>query len=262
MLQPKGDTMINLKETLKDGGSVIGTMVSLFDRPQVACVMKSAGFDFFIIDCEHGPFDYGKISGILLLAKEAGIPALVRIPEPRREVILKCMEMGAKGLLMPNTETAEQARTLVSCAKYAPEGNRGVALMREHTSFRKPENVTSYMKQANDQTLLMVQIESAAGLENLNEILDVEGIDVAFVGPADLSQSLGIMGQMEHPDFVNALETIIRTADGKGKTSGIHVMDTKAVKHWQSRGMRCNMFSSDVNLIMQAAAAGLKDIRK
>ncbi len=254
--------MEGLKAKLKNGESIIGTMVSLFDRPQIACIVKSAGYDFFIIDGEHGPFDYGAMAGILLMAKETGIPALVRIPEPRREVILKCMEMGAKGLLLPNTETAEQARTLVNCSKYAPMGNRGVALMREHTSFSKPANVAEYMKQANEESLLLVQIESPVGLENLNEILDVDGIDVAFVGPADLSQSMGIMGQLDNPIFIEAMETIIKTAENKGKASGIHLMDVAPLKKWQAKGMKCNMFSSDVNLMIQAAKEGLGKLRE
>lgn len=253
--------MNSLKEKLKKGESIVGVMVALIDRPQIATIMKSAGYDFFIIDNEHGPFDYGKMAGILMVAKEAGMPALVRIPEPRREVILKCMEMGAKGILMPNTETVEQARLLVECSKYAPLGNRGVALIREHTSFQKPANVVEYMKQANDETLLMVQIESPVGVKNLSDIMDVEGIDVAFVGPADLSQSLGIMGQMDNPIFLEAMEKIISIAQEKGKFSGVHLMDSAPLKKWKSKGMTCNMLSSDVNLILKAAKDSLEDFR-
>ena len=253
--------MQNLKAKLKNGEKLVGTMVSLFDRPQIALLMKSAGYDFFIIDGEHGPFDYGKMAGILLLAKEAGMPALVRVPEARREVILKCMEMGARGLLLPNTETVEQAQTLVQCSKYAPMGNRGVALMREHTSFCKPEDVTGYMRQTNEETMLMVQIESPRGLENLSDILDVDGIDIAFVGPADLSQGMGIMGQLDNPQFTSALEKLIATVEQKGKFSGIHLMDTKRLKFWMDKGMSCNMFSSDTNLILDAAKEGLKKLR-
>lgn len=253
---------MKLKNKLKEGGSIIGSMVSLFDRPQIACIMKNAGFDFFIIDFEHGPFDYGKMAGILLLAKEVDMPALVRIPEPRREVILKCMEMGAKGLLMPNTETAEQARVLVQCSKYAPLGNRGVALIREHTGFNKPENVVEYMAQTNEETMLMVQIESPQGLENLDSILDVEGIDVAFVGPADLSQNMGIMGQLDNPEFVCGVEKLIEKAQKRGKYSGIHLMDVEKLKFWIDKGMTCNMYSSDVNLLQTAAKNGLQDLRE
>jgi 2-dehydro-3-deoxyglucarate aldolase/4-hydroxy-2-oxoheptanedioate aldolase len=236
-------------------------MVSLFERSQIACIMKNAGFDFFIIDCEHGPFDYSHLAGILLLAKETGIPALVRVPEPRREVILKCMEMGARGLLLPNTETAEQAAALVTYSKYAPLGNRGVALIREHTGFKPPEDVVKYMKETNEETLLMIQIESPRGLENLGSILDVEGIDVAFVGPSDLSQSMGIMGQLDNPKFIGALEKLIAKAAEKGKYSGIHLMDTEKLKFWMDKGMKCNMYSSDVNLLMTAGKTGLKALR-
>ena len=254
--------MESLKAKLRRGEAIFGTMVSLFERSQIACIMKSAGFDFFIVDCEHGPFDYGRLAGILLLAKETGIPALVRVPEPRREVILKSMEMGAHGVLLPNTETVEQAQALVRFSKYAPVGQRGVAVMREHTGFRKPEDVAAYMKQANEESLLMVQIESPTGLENLGAILDIPEIDVAFVGPSDLSQTMGIPGQLDHPEFVAALEGLIDTAKAKGKHAGIHLMDTARIRHWMDKGMRCNMYASDVTLMLTAARIGLGELRQ
>lgn len=253
--------MSSLKERLSRGESLVGTMVSLFERPQIACIMKSAGFDFFIIDCEHGPFDYSHLAGILLTARETGMPALVRVPEPRREVILKSMEMGARGVLLPNTETVEQAEALVRYSKYAPVGQRGVALMREHTGFQKPDDVGAYMKQANEESLLMVQIESPTGLENLERILEIPYIDVAFIGPADLSQSMGISGQLDNPIFVEALEGVIETAEAKGKFAGLHLMDTDRINRWKAKGMRCNMYASDVQLMLAAAKTGLTELR-
>ena len=154
--------MTSLKQRLRNGEQVLGTMVATFASPDIGKILKSCGFDFFIIDCEHGSFTTREAANIIAVARGAEIPALVRIPEMRREHALKFMEMGASGLLLPNTETAEQARMLVDCAKYAPLGHRGVSLSRPHTDFCKVSGA-QYMPRANDETLLMCQIESRRG---------------------------------------------------------------------------------------------------
>ena len=177
--------MANLKERLKNGEQVLGTMVTTFVIPDIAKIIQNCGFDFFIVDCEHGSFTTREVANIIAVARSIGMPALVRIPEMRREHALKFMEMGASGLLLPNTETAEQAQMLVDCTKYAPLGHRGVSLSRPHTDFKKV-NGPAYMAQANEETILMCQIESRRGVENVEQIIAVEGIDVAFIGPNDM----------------------------------------------------------------------------
>ena len=151
--------MALLKERLKNGEQVLGTMVTAFASPDMAKILQSCGFDFFIVDCEHGAFTTREAANIIAVARGIGMPALVRIPEMRREHALKFMEMGASGLLLPNTETAEQARMLVDCTKYAPMGHRGVSLSRPHTDFKRVDG-REYMRRANEETILMCQIES------------------------------------------------------------------------------------------------------
>ena len=164
------------------------------------------------------------------------------------------MEMGASGLLLPNTETAEQARMLVDCAKYAPLGHRGVSLSRPHTDFARVSGA-EYMPRANDETLLMCQIESRRGVENIEAILAVEGIDVGFIGPNDMTQDYGILGQFEHPDIVAAFERVIAAARANGKWSGVHFGSAAPLAPWLSRGMQINMCGSDNGLLALGAAA-------
>ncbi|RGZ01155.1 aldolase/citrate lyase family protein [Clostridium sp. AM58-1XD] len=227
-------------------------MVGLFDSPDMAVILKEAGYDYFFIDSEHGYIDYSKMSAMVTAAKAVDMPVIIRVPQPDREVVLKYMEMGASGLLMPNTETAEQAKKLVEYSKYAPLGNRGVALLKAHAAYRNVK-AEDYMKSSNEETILLVQIESPEGVENLDAILGVEGIDAAFVGPNDLSQSMGIMGQYDRDEFQEALECIIKTAEKHGKYSGIHMGNPKAVKKWADKGMSLNLCSSDVALLMETA---------
>ncbi|WP_378951549.1 HpcH/HpaI aldolase/citrate lyase family protein [Pelosinus sp. sgz500959] len=252
----------NLKVRLKNGENIMGTMITVFDSPEIAKILKVCGFDYFIIDCEHGAYNYSSVATILAVAREAGIPGIVRIPEIKREVVLKYMEMGAAGLLLPNTETAEQAQLLVEYSKYAPLGNRGVSLLRPHTGFENVGNAVEYMKKANKETVLMVQIESLKGVENVGKMLDIEGIDAAFMGPNDLSQSMGILGQFDHPDFIAAIDHVILSAKQRGKYSGTHLTSADAILSWMDKGMSLNLWSNDVVHLMNGAKAGLAKLKK
>ena len=246
--------MASLKERLRNGEQVLGTMVTTFASPDIAKILQVCGFDFLIVDCEHGSFTTREVANIIAVARGIGMPALVRIPEMRREHALKFMEMGASGLLLPNTESAEQAKMLVDCTKYAPLGHRGVSLSRPHTDFKKVSGAT-YMPEANDDTILMCQIESRKGVENVEKIIAVEGIDVAFIGPNDMSQDYGILGQFEHPEIVAAFEKIVAAAQANGKWAGAHFGGAAPLKPWLKKGMQINMWNSDNGLLALGAAA-------
>ena len=246
--------MQSLKQRLRNDEQVLGTMVTTFASPDIAKILKNCGFDFIIIDCEHGAFTTREVANIIAEARGINFPALVRIPEMRREHALKFMEMGASGLLLPNTETAEQARMLVDCAKYAPMGRRGVSLSRPHTDFQKVDSL-EYMREANDQTILMCQIESRRGVESIEEIMAVDGIDVGFIGPNDMTQDYGILGQFTHPDIVAAIERVVIAAKNNGNWSGAHFGAAEPLKPWLTRGMQINMWNSDNGLLALGAKA-------
>ncbi len=250
----------DLKIRLKQGERILGTMITIFDNPEIAKILKVCGFDYFVVDCEHGGFNYSAVANILAIARETGIAGVVRVPEAKREVVLKFMEMGAIGLLLPNTDTPEQARALVEYSKYLPMGKRGVSLLRPHTGFEKVESAARYMEESNAGTLLMAQIESPLGVKNVEAILDVDGIDAAFIGPNDLSQNMGIYGQFTHPDFVAALDHVVDAARKKGKFSGIHLMSSAGMKPWIEKGMTLNLCANDVEFMMRAAKAAVTEI--
>jgi 2-keto-3-deoxy-L-rhamnonate aldolase RhmA len=253
---------MNLKEKLKAGQSILGTMVTVFENPEIAKILKVCGFDFFLVDCEHGNFDYSDVAKMFAVAREAGIPPMVRIPEVKREVVLKYMEMGARGILLPNAETVEQAKALVAYSKYYPQGNRGVSLLRAHTGFEKIDSATEFMKKSNEENILMLQIESPIAVKNIDDLLAVDGIDAAFVGPNDLSQSMGIMGQTENPLFMEAVDKVIAAAKKRNKFSGIHMMSVEALEPWIKKGMTLNLWANDIIMMMNAAKAGLAKLKK
>lgn len=253
--------MGNIKKKLKNGEPVYGTMLNFIDAPDVVEILKEAGFDYFMVDCEHGYMTYDKVAMLLAMARKTGIDALVRVPGTARESILKYMEMGAAGLMLPNTDNPSQARELVEYAKYAPLGKRGVSLGRLHTEYKKISDASEYMQAVNDNTVLIIQVESPESVENIDEIMQVEGIDAAFIGPNDLCQTLGIPGQMQHPVYLEAVNKVIQSAQRWGKAAGIQTMNVTTLTDWIQKGMRVIMYSNDANMIMNQAQAALEQLK-
>lgn len=148
---------------------------------------------------------------------------------------------------------------LVDCAKYAPLGHRGVSLSRPHTDFEKVDG-REYMARANDETILMCQIESRWGVEHIEDILAVEGIDVGFIGPNDMTQDYGILNQFDHPEIVAAFRRVIAAAKASGKYSGVHFGAAAPLEPWLREGMQMNMWNSD-NGLLALGAAGIEALR-
>lgn len=253
--------MSELKAKLKNGGLVIGTMISEIRNPNLVYMLAQCGFDFFIIDNEHGAYSPETISNMIAAARGAGISIVVRIPEIRREAIMKPLDSGAAGLLVPMVNTADQAKEIMTYAKYPPMGERGVALSRAHSSYGRP-NAAEYLNQANQTTFIAVQAESPQAIENLESIASTPGVDAIFVGPADLSVGMGIPGQITHPKEVEAIEKVLAICQKHDVVPGIHMSKRETLKNWIRRGMRFVTFSSDVDLLARAAQESLAHLRK
>lgn len=253
--------MLDLKAKLKKGGLAIGTMISEIRNPNLAYMLARCGFDFFILDNEHGSYSPETISDIIAASRGAGISTIVRIPEIRRETILKPLDCGAAGLLVPLVNTADQAKEIMRHAKYPPSGNRGVALSRAHSLYGRPKAV-EYLDEANKATFIAVQAETPEAIKNLEKIASTPGIDAIFVGPSDLSVSLGIAGQITHPKEVEAIGKVIDVCQAHHIIPGIHMSKLETLKEWIQKGMRFVTFSSDVDLMARAAADGLVQLKK
>jgi len=253
--------MMNIKERLANNEQVIGTMITTFTSPDISKILQSCGFDFCMIDCEHGAFTTREAANIIAVARSISMPVMVRVPLMSREPVLKFMEMGANGLLLPNTESAEQAAELVDCAKYAPLGHRGVSLSRPHTDFVKISDGAAYMKKANEETMLICQIESREGVKHIDEILSVDGIDAALIGPNDMTQDYGILDHFNDPQIIEAFERVIAIAKSKHKFSGVHFGSHEPLKPWLAKGMQFNMWNSDSGLLMAGAATQINQLK-
>jgi len=252
--------MYTIKQRLQNGELVLGIMLSQVRNPNIAYMLAQCGFEFFIIDNEHGTYSVETISDMIAAARGAGISVIVRIPEITRENILKPLDSGAAGLLIPMVNTADQAKEIIRHAKYPPIGNRGAALRRAHNLYARV-NASEYLEQANKNTFIAVQAETPMAIENRNEIASVEGIDCIFVGPFDLSVNLGIPGQTNHPLEVEAIEKIAATCREHKKIAGILMFDQELLSYWINKNFRFAVYGSDVSLLTDAASNAVKKLK-
>lgn len=250
-----------LKGRLTEGEALYGTMLVELHTPNVAAMLRVAGFDYMIVDCEHGAFDYAMVAALAAVGRGAGIGVIVRIPAVSRECILKYLELGAEGLLIPMVQSAAEVREAVQYSKYAPEGRRGVSTTRAHSGYDVPD-LQAYMAAANARTLVLVQIESTDALARLDDIAAVPGLDGLIVGPNDLTQDMGIVNDYDHPRFRQALTDVARTAAAHGLASGIHSSDLRLLRDAAALGMRLCSWSSEAGMLLKSAREGLKRLKE
>ena len=178
-------------------------MVMEFSTRGIAKIVEGAGVDFVLIDMEHSGFHIGAVNDLLAWFKATPVTPIVRVPAHDYDFIARVMDAGAAGIMAPNVRTPEEARAVNNAMRYAPEGGRGLGLGGSHNDYLPPDP-TAYMREANQNNVILAQIESTTALENLDAIAATPGIDVLWIGHFDLTQSMGIVGQFDHPDFQKA----------------------------------------------------------
>jgi 2-dehydro-3-deoxyglucarate aldolase len=254
--------MINLRQLLKEGGFAIGSWINTCN-PVVAELMAAAGFDFLTVDAEHSAVDVPQAQ-MLFQAIGAGNPdcaPLVRLPGTDYAVTKRFMDAGAAGVIAPLINSPEQARELVRAVKYPPKGERGVGFCRANMyGMHFDEAIAN----ANDRTLVCVQIEHVEGVRSIDEILSVPGVDAVFIGPYDLSASMGITAQFEHPDMQKAMRRILDACKEHGIVPGVHVVqpDVAEVVRRYKEGYRLIAYSLDITMLHRACVDGLAEIHR
>lgn len=249
-----------VREVLAAGGIPVGHMVSEFGTRGIAKILESAGADFVMLDMEHTGFDTGHIADLIAWLKATPVAPLVRVPQGLYHFVARIMDAGALGVMVGNVETAQQARDLVRAVKYAPLGGRGVGLGVAHNDYTMPDPL-SYFREANENSLVICQIESTTGMVNLDAIAATEGVDVLWVGQFDLTQSMGIPGQFEHPDCVSALRRVASTAREAGKFAGIQPGSIEQADAWLALGYNVISWKNDISLYRNALATELAELR-
>jgi 2-dehydro-3-deoxyglucarate aldolase/4-hydroxy-2-oxoheptanedioate aldolase len=249
-----------IKHRLREGGISIGTFVFEFSTTGIARIAAAAGAEFAIFDMEHTGWSVETIRMLLATARSTPMVPLVRIPATEYHYIARVLDMGAMGIMVPMVESEEQARRFVHSAKYPPDGRRGAAFGVAHDDY-VPGDMATKIASANIEQLLIAQIETVRGVKNVESIAAVEGIDVLWIGQADLTTSLGIPGQYDHPAFLEAVGHVADACKVHKKTLGYLALDLDDARGMLTRGFRMLAYGGDLWLYQQALQQGIAALR-
>lgn len=249
------------QRVLREGGAPVGHMIMEFATRGIAKILEAGGVDFVVIDMEHTGFDGERIADLMAWFKATDIAPFVRVPQGLYHFIARTLDAGALGVMVGNVETAEQARAIVNAAKYAPLGLRGVGLGTAHNDYVQPDPA-AYFRRANENTTVICQIESATGLANLDAIAATEGVDVLWVGHFDLSQSMGIPAEFQHPRFLDALQQVVRAANRHGKLAALQPGSIEQAGQWLAMGFHFVSWKTDIALYRAALQHEIEVVRR
>lgn len=239
-----------LKERLMDGETVIGTF-QLIDSPMAAEMTGVAGMDFTILDQEHGPLTAETCAGMTAAAQQGGAEPVIRVRNNSESEIQRALDIGAAGVEIPQIETREDAEAAVNHARFDPLGSRGLSPYVRAGDYT---GAGDYTNQQNEETTVIVHIEGEGGVENLDEIMEVDGIDVLFLGPYDMSQSLGIPGQVQDDRVEELMSEVADRAPDAGKVVGTYADDPEMAQKWIDAGVQYVAVSVDGAILTRAFA--------
>lgn len=242
--------MNRILQKYRKGQPSVGT----FTHMQSAALIEGLGYtglDYVIIDTEHSPTDISFVSRAITAADAAGITPLVRINAVSREAVLRPLDLGAKGLIVPAVESVEEVQNLISFAKFTPVGKRGFCPTRDGGWGFSENDATTYMDKSNRETLLLPQCETAECLSHIEEIVALEGVDGIFIGPLDLSIALGCPMLLDAPQMVNAVERVLKACKSKGKPAVIFCGDAAAAKERIAMGFDSVTVGLDLAMCIQ-----------
>ena len=250
-----------VKRTLLDGGVSIGSMVFEFNTTGIGRLAAEAGAEFLVFDMEHTGWSIETIRMLLATTRAADTIPMVRVPATQYHLMARPLDLGAMGLMVPMVEDEAQAKLIAHSAKYPPTGGRGCAFGISHDDFTGGD-VFAKMQSANDETFLIAQIETAKGVENCEAIAAVEGIDCLWVGHFDLTASMGIAAQFDHPDFFAAIDRVVAACNAHGKVAGIMAGSVEVGQQWLQRGFRAVCYWGDLWIYQQALAQGIAALKR
>ena len=249
-----------IRQAAAEGRVPIGHMLMEFGAGGIAQLCAFADLDFVLIDMEHGPFGIREVAELIARFKATEISPIVRVPAGGHAHVARVMDAGAHGVMAPDVRTAAQAQRLNAAMRYAPAGARGLGLGAAHNDFVPPDPV-AYMQAANARNLLICQIESRTALDNLEAIAQTPGVDCLWVGHMDLTQSMGIVGQLRHADFLFALRRTAACAKAHGLFAGIQPSSAEQAEEWMLLGFDLISFSADIAVYRSALRAGVAALR-
>jgi 2-keto-3-deoxy-L-rhamnonate aldolase RhmA len=240
--------MTTFRQRLRRGDLLLGQMVLELFTPGIGHMLSSCGLDFVIFDMEHGRCDISLLAEMVAGCRGSNIFPIARVPDVAYAPLSRPLDIGARGVMVPRVETRTQAEDIVSQLKYAPVGRRGVALGIAHDLYRAGN--ADFFAQANEETCVILLLETVKAFENLEAIISVPGVDVAWVGHYDLTVSMGIPAQFEHPRFLAAMEELATVCRRHGVAPGFLPSTPELAAHWISKGFRALSLGSDIGVFL------------
>ena len=247
-----------LREHLASGGRVIGTMVVGFDAPGLPRIAAEAGADFLLIDLEHSGWGIDAVRPAFAAARAAGVPAIARTQGSLRHLISPALDAGATGVMVPMVDDAGEAERVVEAARFAPNGSRGFGLLYPD---QLADGVSAATAAAERETLVIVQIETLSGVEHVEEIARIPGIDCLWVGQFDLSIAMGIPGAFDDPRLRDAEDRVLAACAEAGVAAGVLVANATTAVRVLERGFRMVAVGTDIGLYGDALGAALREVR-
>ena len=251
---------VNYLKKKLETAQALGTWC-VIDSPMVVDVMATTGLDFIIIDAEHGPISYETAQQMVMACESHNISPIMRVGKLDEVSVLRALDIGIHGLQLPNISTVEDANNLVKFAKYPPIGVRGFSPYTKAGLYDVTKGKT-LPKHANDNTLLIANVEGVEGIKNIDAISNVEHIDIIFIGLFDLSKSLGIPGDVENPKVIEALKNAIKTVKNNGKKIGSIAANKNMLEQFVELGVDYITYSVDAGVIKEAYAGIVKSFDK
>jgi len=245
----------NFKDKLSDKSVSVGSWITLANNG-IAEIFANAGFDWLVIDLEHSVISIDQAGDLIRTIDACGVPALVRLTSNDRNQIKRILDAGANGIVVPNINSAQEAESAVASTRYPPRGRRGVGLARAQ---KYGSGFDDYLNWQEDGLVVLVQIENCLALDHLDEIFSVDGVDGFIVGPYDLSCSMGIPGDFDHPDFKAAMSSILAASARTGCPPGIHSVEpnVSAIEEALENGFKLIAYSADIRILDVGARQGV-----
>jgi 2-keto-3-deoxy-L-rhamnonate aldolase RhmA len=248
-----------LKQRLESGKAAFGVMITFPSAPVVE-MLGHLGFDWVLLDNEHGSITVDNVEDLVRAADLSGIAPIVRPVANRPEIIAPFLDRGAWGVQVPHVNTAQEARASVDAVKYHPEGHRGIFSRSRPAGYGFAGSTADYVREANANTLVCLMLEEVEAIENLGELVRVDGVDVYFIGSGDLSQSMGYPGQQTHPEVQAQMEKGVKIIRDAGRIAGVSCPDSLVSKFL---GLGVQYFHSNVGTLLETSSkAYMKTMRE
>lgn len=249
----------HVKKALSDGKVQLGTAFAQFRSPDVVRILAAAGFHWAYLDTEHGGFDLETVQDLCRIAMYAHLLPIVRVADLQYSLIARALDCGAQGIIFPRVESPELLEKAVSWIKFPPMGVRGFGLSPLQVDHEKV-GIPEIIEHMNANTMVVLQIETRLAVERRDELLSVPGIDAVMVGPVDLSISLGVPGDFQHPRMVEAMEKIRDSCIAHGVAPGTQTRNLPLAKFWRERGMRFLGCGSETGMLFEKASELVREL--